>query len=573
MKKNLPITEQEHIVPPGASIVSKTDLKGIITYVNDTFIQISGFSSSELIGKSHNIVRHPDMPPQAFAHMWSVLKKGQPWKGIVKNRSKDGGFYWVKAVVVPIRKDDITIGYMSVREAATREEINQAAVLYEDLNKSGKPIQSKMLDSLMTIRTGFNLGSVFVILLMVAGGILGIGGLKMSDSSVETMYERRLQPLADVARLESLVSNMQLTMTEQVLKKEDETENANKQALAILENNRKDADRIIESLRKEIISGADKRAFDVMSVRYEDVLNLVLLPFEKHLLGLKSKAADEQKRRVLISTLRTDIGVLQQSIRSTAEHDYLDMKSRNKLIWEVALAGIVFGIAMVGFVGRIFLRDIVIPLNNAIHNFDRIAQGDLTGDVEVFGKGETGQLNRASAVMQMHLKVITDEISLVADGIHAHCRQLNGALFEIVDHSEVQHDQLYQARNLLSEEVKNSTALLAAANDLQTLLLETCANNLATPEDTTANLVEALAKLEMLRNSMNLQGMVLEDLLARVEQITGLVMDNMQDTQDSYSLSERLSKTADHMTVLVGYFSPSPHTLDDNEIKADTPEV
>src|SRR5574343_348263 len=130
MRQNMPVLDEEILVPAGVSLVSKTDLHGNITYANDAFINISGYSREELIGEPHNLVRHPDMPPQVFHHLWQTVKQGNPWKGIVKNRAKDGRFYWVKAVIVPIRKENQTIGYMSVREAVGPAETEPAAALY-----------------------------------------------------------------------------------------------------------------------------------------------------------------------------------------------------------------------------------------------------------------------------------------------------------------------------------------------------------------------------------------------------------------------------------------------------------
>ena len=102
MRKNLPITQRETVVPADQYLISKTDLQGKIHYINPIFEEISGFSREELIGSDHNIVRHPHMPPSVFREMWSTLKSGQPWEGIVKNRRKDGGFYWVYARAIPI---------------------------------------------------------------------------------------------------------------------------------------------------------------------------------------------------------------------------------------------------------------------------------------------------------------------------------------------------------------------------------------------------------------------------------------------------------------------------------------
>lgn len=158
MKTNLPITQVEIPFPKGHYIVSRTDLKGTTTYANDTFVELSGFTREELIGKNHNVVRHPDMLPGAFAWLWDTIKEGRPWRGIVKNRCKNGDFYWVDALVVPVLKNSQTIGYMSVRTEPTREQIADAETLYRQL-KEGKAKIPKpsawMRISLKTKLTGF----------------------------------------------------------------------------------------------------------------------------------------------------------------------------------------------------------------------------------------------------------------------------------------------------------------------------------------------------------------------------------------------------------------------------------
>ncbi len=110
MRVNLPTTAVEYLLPPGAALVSRTDLKGRITYVNPAFVEASGFSVEALMGKAHNIVRHPDMPPEAFADLWQTLDEGLPWTGVIKNRRANGDFYWVHASVTPIRRNGIDRG-------------------------------------------------------------------------------------------------------------------------------------------------------------------------------------------------------------------------------------------------------------------------------------------------------------------------------------------------------------------------------------------------------------------------------------------------------------------------------
>ncbi|KHA77663.1 chemotaxis protein [Janthinobacterium lividum] len=131
MRVNTPITQNEYVLNEGMTIVSTTDLQGNINYANQYFIEVSGFSEMELLGAPQNILRHPDMPAEAFADLWDTIKTGMPWTGMVKNRCKNGDFYWVFANITPVIENGRPIGYMSVRTKPTREQINEAAALYK----------------------------------------------------------------------------------------------------------------------------------------------------------------------------------------------------------------------------------------------------------------------------------------------------------------------------------------------------------------------------------------------------------------------------------------------------------
>jgi methyl-accepting chemotaxis protein len=176
MKRNEPITNQERLIPDGSPLVSKTNLKGVITYANPRFVEICGFSAKELLGKSHNIVRHPDVPPAIFQNLWDTIKAGKPWTGVVKNRCKNGDFYWVEANVSPVFQDGKIVEFLSVRTVPSREQIREAEVLYRNvwdqpdlLNR----LQRRSVD-LSTTVNGFVLIMLILSFALGAGGFIGI---------------------------------------------------------------------------------------------------------------------------------------------------------------------------------------------------------------------------------------------------------------------------------------------------------------------------------------------------------------------------------------------------------------
>jgi PAS domain S-box-containing protein len=132
MDKVVPVDEE--YIFEGNMIISQTDLKGFITFANRKFCEVSGYKVDELIGSNHNIIRHPDMPKAAFAKMWSTIKGGQAWNGLVKNLRKDGLYYWVDSEIIPVRNDDGEItGYIAARKVASRKNIEENEELYRKM--------------------------------------------------------------------------------------------------------------------------------------------------------------------------------------------------------------------------------------------------------------------------------------------------------------------------------------------------------------------------------------------------------------------------------------------------------
>ena len=345
MKNNQPVTQVERPFPAGKYLVSKTDLKGIITYANDAFVELSGFSADELIGKNHNIVRHPDMPPAAFQHLWDTINDGRPWRGVVKNRAKSGDHYWVDAFVVPVRENDRTAGYMSVRSAPSRAQIDQADALYKQLNRTHAKLDARGSWAKRIGLRGRLLGTMALVpLLMAASAAVGAAGM---------------DPL--------------------------------------------------------------------------------------HVAGL-------------------------------------------------ALAGVV----TMGTAYRFLVRAIVDPIHRAIHHFDRISQNVLTDEIDISGHDEAGQLMHALAAMQVHLKVMLDEIRLASGAIDEQCRRLNTEMESVVDQSREQRDRVQSVAATAEEftqsvaEVADSAGQTATAAVHSRTLVGESTTSISTSVNATARVVDAV---------------------------------------------------------------------------------
>ena len=196
MRTNLPVTDHEYLLQDGTMLVSSTDLNGVITFCDRNFIEASGYSEKELLGQPHNLVRHPHMPAEAFEDMWENLKNGKSWSSIVKNRRKNGDFYWVMANVTPLHNDGVATGYMSIRSKPSREQVATAEAGYRNFLagdtknlriQAGKIVRRTLLSALKTQLQKLSIGqrlalgfSLIMLLLAIIGatsyrGIAGFG--------------------------------------------------------------------------------------------------------------------------------------------------------------------------------------------------------------------------------------------------------------------------------------------------------------------------------------------------------------------------------------------------------------
>jgi aerotaxis receptor len=224
MRHNGPVTMEEYVLQDDEVIITHTDPGGRITYANAAFARSSEFSLEEALGQPQNIIRHPDMPPEVFADMWRTIRSGTQWIGVVKNRRKSGGFYWVRANVTPILENGRIVGYMSVRVRPTREEIRTAEALYAAIRsgtarhiklRGGKVVDMSLLGRLKALtRPSLRVGNFLVVgsmwvmfgAIVVASlleksslaALLGSLGLAVALANMLYIHGRVVRPLQEM---------------------------------------------------------------------------------------------------------------------------------------------------------------------------------------------------------------------------------------------------------------------------------------------------------------------------------------------------------------------------------------
>jgi aerotaxis receptor len=221
MRVNEPITRNEQDLPDGEPLVSRTDSAGRITFVNRTFAAVSGFSEEELVGAPHNLVRHPHMPPAAFANLWATIKAGNPWDGLVKNRTKTGDFYWVRANVTPTIENDRITGFISIRSKPTRAQVDRAEQAYAALREGkGKHIdlragelvdrswRTKVADAARSLFWRMASVAIAATVVVATVGWLGFSGMGASNEVLRHVYEH---DLVSVNQLRGVLDQMRDT--------------------------------------------------------------------------------------------------------------------------------------------------------------------------------------------------------------------------------------------------------------------------------------------------------------------------------------------------------------------------
>ncbi|MDH5654701.1 MAG: methyl-accepting chemotaxis protein [Spirochaetia bacterium] len=407
MRKNLPITNKEVVAKDDALLISKTDLKGIITYASPDFVELSGFPEDELLGQPHNILRHPDMPIPVFKDLWEHLKNDRAWTGLVKNRCKNGDHYWVHAEVSSVRENDKVVGYMSVRYKPSIEQIVEAEEFYKRIN-AGKinfsRIASKQELSLKD-RVAY-IGLLTVVLIMSLTGLFFL------------LFNQVSEAVDSEHNLITARNNINQSITAQ--------ENAWKKIIAdpgnktVIEENKKiflekrdETKERIDYIANIIIEHAEGDAEATKQINevgkaYDDYLhnrtNLLKI--------LENRGpADLELDTNLEENLRRSLGEKITIIAEDASESVNEtIKASFKLYRWVVLAAGGGGLFLILLLTWFLMENIKGTMRRMALVATRIASGDLTTTVKMQLGGEVGHLVDAIKAMGINLRGLISQI-------------------------------------------------------------------------------------------------------------------------------------------------------------------
>ncbi|PKO88576.1 MAG: hypothetical protein CVU16_13680 [Betaproteobacteria bacterium HGW-Betaproteobacteria-10] len=445
MKNNQPVTQREVLFPPNTYLVSRTDLKGTIIFANEAFVEISGFSRDELIGKNHNLVRHPDMPAAAFKDLWATVKSGLPWRGLVKNRCKNGDYYWVEAFVVPLKKNGEIIGYQSVRTPAPSAKRSAAEAIYSAAGQKGAlPRSSK---SSITLRARLWATMALMLVAILAVGILGSIGMTESNNELSHLYKSKLLPSnrANDA-MELLADNRSQIML--ALQHNPDNPNAKlhdhplSQHLDKMRDNTAKVDTIFAELKQSTLASAKEQEiltqFDAVRQRY---IKEAIEPASEKLQAGNYEEANKlllSKANPLYAEISQTGNSMINLLAQDAEQEFANSLQRYETERNIIIGLIVFALA-VGLLASIFLvKAIVSPIRLAMAHFDRISEGKLTDDIDISGRDETGLLLCNLATMQGTVKAMLDQIGSASRAIDMRCKILETQMNQVAEQSEQQ---------------------------------------------------------------------------------------------------------------------------------------
>ena len=523
MRNNLPVTHVEYSITDETLIVSKTDLKGKLTYFNDQFVGASGFTEQELMGQPHNIIRHPDMPPEAFQNLWDTLKEGKPWAGAVKNRRKNGDFYWVLASATPIYENGDVTGYMSIRSklpADQREEAERVYALFRASKAGGykleagtirkrsvsdllAPFTHTLRARLITLVGGFTAS----MLIVAAVGLLAMNQI---NARAKSIYEDRAVPLAQLFEINDRMKENALVLYASVAT--GRAGRSTGDAAGTVANNIDAISKVWAAYMATYLTPEEKVVADNFVPRRKDYvekgvkIGLALLADRKYD-ELSAHMAGPAARLFAEAKVELDKLVAIQIKEAKVEYD---LAERAYMIANIiATAALCFGLVIGGLLAAATIRAIGRPLAHLNDIMSRIAQGIFNSRVAVDRDDEVGIALRNLQALQAKLGFDREEkkdtearIAMQRKSdMHRLAAEFESAVGEIVETVSSASTELEASASTLTATAEHSqelTTMVAAASEEASTNVQSVASateELSSSVDEISRQVQELARI------------------------------------------------------------------------------
>jgi PAS domain S-box-containing protein len=456
LKNNQPVTQREVDYNEADVFVTRTDLKGVITDANESFCRVVGFSKDELVGKSHNVVRHPDMPEWAFKSLWDTVKSGHPWRGIVKNRCKNGDHYWVRATVSPILSQGQVTGYLSLRKKPARQEITQAEALYRAYPhaapKTGLSVgkwfgrlsmqlkMSLLIQPLMLILLSFG---TYAIYLEIKTSIL--------DDAIEKGEAVAMQVI-DGANMLMVTGAISDTASRQLLiKKITEGQSLSSLRLMRTEHVVKQygpglpEEHLDDPLVKSTIEASVKAGKSISYTRVHDVNGKPMLRIITPYISTHDFHGTD-----CLSCHQAEVGssngASDMTIDLSAEYNRL-----NNMVAQIVVGQIVLQIALFFIIGWALKRYIVKPVTDVCAHLNEISEGNFSRLVDIDGRDEIGNLLCATQTNKVLMGAVIEQIESAVREIDKNATHLSHAVGDACASSSVQSEASHNMASGIEE--------------------------------------------------------------------------------------------------------------------------
>jgi PAS domain S-box-containing protein len=511
MRTNLPVTTVEYPITDATLIVSRTDLKGRLTYFNDEFVQASGFAEAELMGQPHNLIRHPDMPPEAFDNLWDTLKAGKPWAGAVKNRRKNGDFYWVLATASPIRENGEVTGYTSIRTKLPADQRAEAEQVYAAL-RAKKPHGYKidagiirrrsLLDGLAVFTRTLSARLITLVatlgLFMVTIGLAGILATRESNTRMKSIYEDRAVPLAQLFEINDRMKDNTVLLYDAVV-----NGRAGKPVADIagrIAGNLEAVGRIWTEYMATYLTPEEKGVAEAFTPKRKNYVEMGLKP---GLALLADHKYDELgtllagKARELYDLAKVDLEKLVAIQVKEAKVEYDAAVRQYTVLIGIAATILTLGLLLGGFLGRQTIRAIIRPLKGLNGAMLNITQAKLDNRILVECDDEIGVALRNLQTVQAIVRFDREELKATEKRA---ALQRKADMYKLADAFEGAVGEIVETVSSAATELEASAnTLTATAERSQELAISVAAAS----EEASTNVESVAAASEELTSSVN----------------------------------------------------------------------